>query len=261
MKQSIPILALAAIAISFSTGCLSVTGFDGPGPVQAVEDSLRVSVFAQPAQAASETLARNVAIAASQKISGRGFRVVESESPDVAVAFDVTQTEVNRAGDFIMYEGRVNGRVLLPANENRVVDEKSFSERGERALGVSAATAKLSSVLLPKVEAWVSETLTAEKLAIEVVSVGVEYRHVRASRKASLVDEFVKAATGTPGIRDCRLVAETWYPGWWGATYGATYRIVYDATAFPNGPLNTIALRNPGLGLSVLPAAPIPAAR
>lgn len=256
MKKPITVLELAAIATAaFSTGCLSVTGYDAPCPARAVEDSLRVSVVAQPSNQTGELLAANVKSAASQNISRRGFRLVEGGSPDVAVTFGVSQEEFNRAGNFIVYDGRVDARVVVSANENRVIDEKTFSVRGERDLGEAAATAKLSAAIMPQIDAWVAGAVTAEKLAVDAVTVTVEYRHAKASQKAILVGDFVNAAKGTPGVRDCQLVAETWRPGWWGSTFDATYRIVYDASAFPGGPLNTIAVRNPGLKLSVLPAA------
>ena len=190
-----------------------------------------------------------------RNISRRNFRLVESGEPDVSVTFGVSQKEFNRAGNFIVYDGRVDARIVVPSCENLVIDAKTFSARGERALGATAATAKLSTAIVSQVDAWLTTAVTAEKLAVDAVTVLVEYRHVKASRKAALVDDFVRAAMETAGVRDCQLIAETWQPGFWGATYGASYRIVYDAAAFPNGPLNTIALRNPGLALSVLPAA------
>lgn len=255
MKQPIPILALAATAAAFSTGCLSVTGFDAPCPARAVEDSLRISVAAQAAGQDAETLAQDVKTAASQNIARRGFRLVEGGNPDVTISFDASQKEFNRAGDFIVYDGRVDARIMAPWGENLVIDARTFAVRGERALGETAAKARLSAAITPQVDAWLSTAVTAEKLAVSAVTVMVEYRHVKASRKAALVDDFIRATMDTEGVRDCQLVAETWEPGFWGATYGASYRIVFDAAAFPNGPLNTIALRNPGLELSVLPAA------
>ncbi len=252
MKQPLPILALAATAAAFSTGCLSVTGFDAPCPARTVEDSLSVAVVTQAAPG-GEALAAGVKSAACKKISGQGFRLVDGEA-DVIVGFGVSQTEYNRAGDFIVYDGAVSARVAVPSDNNRIIDERSFSARGERALGEAAATAKLCEAIAPQVEAWVNEAVTAKKLSIEAVSVAVEYTHVKASRKVALVDDFIKAAKGTPGVRDCQLIGETWLPGGLGATYSATYHIIYDAVALPNGPLNTIALKNPGLKLSVLPA-------
>ena len=254
MKQPLPILALAATAAAFSTGCLSVTGFDAPRPARSVEDSLSVSVVTDAAKG-GETLAAGVKSAACKTISGRGFRLVDGDkAADVVVGFGVSQTEYNRAGDFIVYDGAVNARVSVPADGDRIIDAKTFSARGERALGEVAATGKLRDALSKQVEDWVSETVTAKKLSIEAVSVAVEYTHLKASRKVVVVDDFIKAAKGTDGVRDCQLVGESWLPGGWGATYTATYHIIYDAVALPNGPLNTIALKNPGLKLSVLPA-------
>ena len=254
MKQPIQILVLAATAAAFSTGCLSVTGFDAPCPARSVEDSLSVAVVTQAAKG-GEALAAGVKSAACKNISGKGFRLVDGNQPaDVAVGFGVSQTEYNRAGDFIVYDGAVNARISVPSDDNRIIDEKTFSARGERALGEAAATGRLCEAIIPQIESWVNEAVTAKKLAVDAVSVAVEYRHVKASKKVVLVDDFIKAAKGTPGVRDCQLIGETWLPGGWGATYTATYRIIYDAVALPNGPLNTIAIKNPGLKLSVLPA-------
>ena len=254
MKQPIPILVLAATAAAFSTGCVSVTGFDAPCQARSVEDSLTIAVVTDAAKG-GEALAAGIKSAACKNISSRGFRLVDGDQPaDVIVGFGVSQTEYNRAGDFIVYDGAVNARVSVPADSNRIIDQKAFSARGERALGEVAATGKLREVLAPQVETWVNETVTAKKLSIEAVAVAVEYTHVKASRKVVVVDEFIKAAKGTDGIRDCQLIGETWLPGGVGATYTATYHIIYDAAALPNGPLNTIALKNPGLKMSVLPA-------
>ena len=118
MKQPIPILALAATAAAFSTGCLSVTGFDAPCPARAVEDSLRISVAAQAAEKDAETLAQDIKIAASQNIARRGFRLIEGENPDVTVSFDASQKEYNRAGDFIVYDGRVDARIVVPWSDH-----------------------------------------------------------------------------------------------------------------------------------------------
>lgn len=259
--HQITVLTLAATVASLSTGCLSVTGFDSPSPPRSAEDTLFISVDARPAEGQDGPLVRNVAASASQNLARRGFRLVDGNSSDVQVSFTVSQKEYNRAGDFIVYDGRVDGRVSMGGG-SRIVDETVLSARGNRALGETAATDALSSALLPQVDAWVGKTVTAEKLGVAVVTVSVEYRRIRESSKVGLVRDFINATESTDGVRACQLVGESWVPRWWRADYTAFYRIVYDTGAFPNGPLNTISLHNPGLNLSVLPAAaPAPAMR
>lgn len=254
------VLAFAVSTASLSTGCFSVTGFDSPAAPRPVERTISVAVETRAGDGAEPSFVRDVAAAANRNLARRGFRLAENGDSDVKVSFDVSQKEFNRAGDFIVYDGRVDGRVSLSSGDARTVDQTSFSARGERALGAAAATDKLSAAIVPQVEDWVEKTVTAENLGLAVLAFSVDYHGVKASRKAALVDEFVKSANATEGVHDCQLVGESWKPGRWSDDYTATYRIVYDAGAFPNGPLNTISVRNPDLEMTVLPAA-APAAR
>lgn len=253
--RTIALPTLAASAVSLVTGCLSVTGFDHPAPPGAVENTLGVAVLAQAAEGTESAFVRDISAAATQNLSSRGFRLVVSETPDVEVSLGVSQKEFNRAGDFIVYDGRVNARVAIPGDA-RIVDETAFSARGARALGEAAATAALSSALTPQLDGWLAKTVTVDNLGIGVVTVAVEYHYVSLSRKPALVEQFVSSVKGIDGVHDCRLVGETWFPRWWWRDdYTAAYRIVYDLGSFPNGPLNTISLRQPDLNLAVLPTA------
>lgn len=256
MKTTALALLTAATAATLSTGCLSVTGFDQPVPPRPAEDTLGIRVSAASAEGTAGALVRDVASAASRNLSSRGFRLVDSDAPDVEIAFDVAQTEFNRAGDFIVYDGRVDARISMPSDQTRVVDSATFSARGERALGETAATSRLSAALVPQIDAWLTKAVTTENLGVDVLSFTVEYRHVSASRKAALVNDFIQAVLDTDGVRDCRLVSEAWLPR--GSRSGdctAVYRVIYDMSAFPNGPLNTISLAHPDLHLVVLPSA------
>ena len=248
------VLALAVSTASLSTGCFSVTGFDSPASPRTAESTIGVAVETRAADGTEPSFVRDVAAAANRNLARRGFRLAEPGASDVKVSFDVSQKEFNRAGDFIVYDGRVDGRVAFSSGDGRMVDQTSFSARGERALGTTAATDKLSAAIVPQIDAWLEKAVTADNLGLAVVTFSVDYHAVKASRKAALVDEFVKTANATEGVRDCQLVGEVWKPGRWSDDYTATYRIVYDSDAFPNGPLNTISVRNPGLDMAVLPA-------
>lgn len=250
------LLATAAMAASLATGCLSVTGYDAPCPVRTVEDTLKVSVDAVPTQPESASLASDVASAARRNLANRGFRVVEDGDRDISVSLGVEQTERNRAGDFIIYEGRVCARAAIGAPGSAALDETVIEAAGERKLGEAAATRALSKVLVPQVESWVEKTVTVGKTGVRVQTVSVEYRRVDRLDKPALIDGFVSAVKAEDGVRDCQLVSETWSPRWWGrGDCIAVFRIVYDPGTFPNGPLNTISVKHPDLELAVQPSA------
>ena len=184
------LLATAAMAASLATGCLSVTGYDAPCPVRTVEDTLKVSVDAVPTQPESASLASDVASAARRNLANRGFRVVEDGDRDISVSLGVEQTERNRAGDFIIYEGRVCARAAIGAPGSAALDETVIEAAGERKLGEAAATRALSKVLVPQVESWVEKTVTVGKTGVRVQTVSVEYRRVDRLDKPALIDFY-----------------------------------------------------------------------
>lgn len=241
MKKSIPAIA-AAVAVAFSTGCSTVLPVSSH-QARAKEDALRVAVFSANAEGKSDALSAAVGRAARMALADKGFRVEETENPDVRVSLGVSHREVNRAGDFVLMEGEVAARATVPSRENRSLGEERFKERGARALGESAALDELSKALEPKVAEWTARTVSADAAGIRAETVVVSYADASARRVPEFKTKFVAAVVGTPGVRSCSLVSESAAPP------VAEYRVVYDGGAFPAGLVNEIAVRNPDLNL------------
>lgn len=247
MKTRFSALAAAAFAVAFSTGCSTVLPVSSH-PARAKADSLRVSVDARNAAGKSDPLSAAVGAAARKTLAGKGFRVEESDTPDVRVSLDVSSAEVNRAGDFILMEGSVAAKATVPARENRALGEELVKARGARALGQSAALDELSKVLVPQVADWAKRTVSVEATGIRAQTIVVSYADARVKRIPEFKTKFVEAVLATPGVRSCALVSESAAPP------TAEYRVVYDDGAFPAGLVNEIAVRHPDLNLR--PGAP-----
>ena len=246
-SPSAPLLVLAA-ALGLSTGCSTVLPVS-THPAKAEPDTLRVAVAAQDPSGAANPLCERVAAAVRQSLVSRGFNVEASETSDVRVGLDVSCSEVNRAGDFILLEGEVRASATVPSRENRVLGEEVFKDRGARALGESAALDEVAKVLVPKVADWASRTVTADSIGIRAQNVVVSYADASDRDVPHLKIEFVRTVLSMQGIRSCVLVSETPPPSSTG-----TFRIVYDEKAFTAGLVNEIAEQNPDLNLR--PGAP-----
>ncbi|MBQ7666667.1 MAG: hypothetical protein IJS46_01580 [Kiritimatiellae bacterium] len=249
MKIRFPsILAAAAAAAAFSTGCSTVLPV-ASHPASAKPDSLRVSVVAQNAEGKTDALSSAAAAAARKAIAAKGFRMEESDSPDIRVSLDSTCREVNRAGDFVLMEGAVAARASVPARDGRVIGEETIKARGERQLGESAAFDSVVSAIAPKVSDWASGTVSASATGVRAETVVVSFADARLKDMPKFKVAFVSAALATPGVRSCALVSESVTPAI------AEFRVVYDEGAFPAGLVNELAVRNPDLNLR--PGAPL----
>lgn len=240
MKVLPQLLAVAAVAIA--TGCTTVLP-TASYPVRAKADSLRVSVSAQNAKGEGDVLTTAVAASVRKALVERHFRVEESETADVAVSLDVSHREVNRASNFILLEGSVAARAVVPARDNRVIGEEIIKSRGTRALGESEAMDALAEALVPKVSDWARRSLSVEATGVRAQTIVISYAHANTKDLPRFKVEFVQAVLATPGVRSCALVSESDTPP------SAEYRVVYDEGAFPAGIVNEIAVSRPELHL------------
>ncbi|MBP5543597.1 MAG: hypothetical protein ILM98_05950 [Kiritimatiellae bacterium] len=240
-------LLTTTAAIVFASGCRTVLPV-ATYPARAQADSLRVAVVAQNEEGKGDAISTAAASATRKALVEKGFRVEDSDSPDVRVSLDVSHREVNRAGDFILMEGQVVARATVPARENRVLGDELIKARAQRALGESAAIDELTKALVPQVTDWASRSISVSATGVRAQTVVISYAKASAKRLPEFKTKFVTAVLSTTGVRSCVLVSENAVPP------TAEFRVVYDEGAFPAGLVNEIAVRHPELNLR--PGAP-----
>ena len=159
MKMTVAALVGMIVASAF-TGCQTVPPPPPPGP----HDGAPVmAISVAPQTTAVTPLAQKLQLALESGAIQRGFAISTVLRPDVTVGVALSRRETARLQDWRTYEGEALVRVVTAA-DGAVIGTTTITATGARGADEKSAEASLSHELNAKVDAWVGQTVRAERI-------------------------------------------------------------------------------------------------
>lgn len=159
--------------------------------------------------------------------------------PDVKIALASAASVFDRAGNFVVFEGKTHVAVHVLGAEARLLGEKNFTAKGVRSLGEDKAVQSLAAALNESIKGWIGGVLKAELVKFEAVEFTLKRgAAVEAVSDLAPVDAIYKAVSAMDGVRSVALTAQDSQKG----TF--TYRVVYEKAKYQDGFLNAAMVKN-----------------
>ena len=210
-------------------------------PASPLPSDLFVYVSARPDDEDSSDLALELLSVSRERFGGNGFRLVlEPDEADVSVQLKVGKTVFDRTGNYAVMEGSVRALAVVPARKGFYLGETRIDrERGERRLGDRDAMLSVRDAIAPKLVSWIGENVTVAKVGLEAVRIACDVSEMDEDEVAAFAARFVAAAEPLDGVARCRVVSQT--------PDEVAFEAAYQPDKFPEGFLNALRVKNPGL--------------
>lgn len=201
---------------------------------------LSVELTAKPQDSASEPTASEVLKNLRSSLVEDHFTVAE-RGGDLSLSLQVSAEEFDRTGNYYVYEGAVDAKVVS-AEMGHPFGDRRFTARAPRKLGQAAAQRQLGVELAKQIAPWAQETLTSLGSGMAVADLVVPVRWPAFNQQA-YATQLLEAVRGLDGVRGAHLVDFS------RGERRIAIRTLYDPIRMPDGLLFTLASKHPELKL------------
>ena len=194
-----------------------------------------------PAGEAAGPVADRLDTLARGALAELGYRLDTGLPPDVVIAADVSSSQFDKTGSYLVFDGTVKAKATVAGAEARLLGESAFDVRGTRGLGAPAANRNLADAMFEQLSPWIKRTLGPDAVGFEAAAFDVNLPPAEVAADLSPVETFRRAITSMEGVRAFSLVGQD------AASGTARFRVVYEKAKFPTGFLNALFTSHPEL--------------